>query len=458
MVIKEEFLRFCQCTTFKGIPRAVKSDDRGIRITWIICSFIFLGFGTYQTYLLLADYLGYPSFMYFYEEDAYTQKHNPELPVITLCNENRISPANFANLSEEVPTVDEYFEAVDQLSDDPECTSFQAQMNGHVLKKKVAYFETIGRDIAEAIGYTQEQFILRCREIILYGTTYILKPCSDLVSITLHQSSDYFNCYQVELSRKYKAHNGQINGISLDLYLDNIATDLTETTQRLNESVAGRFSGISPYGAIATVTHKDGYPFFRKDGIFLAPGTHTKIKAKKKVLKRLPEPHGSCSDSTNKASEYREMCLTNCYQDMVRKACNCTDSQLGTDLDEGQYEYCKKMGSNPNVLFERMNCNTNMLTSGNEKQMCNEKCQRSCVENQYSTSMSNSKFPHMNSMKKFYDQNIAGKEFEDKFQIVQDVIENNCSDHMGCVSNLMMAQKLIEDNFLRVDLMAPEDK
>ena len=87
----EKAKQFCLTTSVKGIPRAVKSKTKLIRVLWSVCVVGFLVMAFFQTAALTIEYLshGVTTSLVEYQVDflGHTD-HSVQLPDITLCNTN----------------------------------------------------------------------------------------------------------------------------------------------------------------------------------------------------------------------------------------------------------------------------------------------------------------------------------------------------------------------------------
>ena len=459
-LVKEEFTRFCQTTSIKGIPRAVKAENIGVRLTWIISVFAFITVGIFQTYCIIAEYLKYSSYIFTHERIFDPHENGAVIPTITLCNENPFSSLKLANESLETQTLDEYYVFIDQATQCPGCNSTthrEMQNVRSLLRNPGAYFENLGHVAAETVSHDLNEFLMECKEVIYFGMKFVERQCTDLISIRLQNEVDYFNCYRIEAKHEYDYEKyGFLAGLSAVLYLDNIASDIAYEN-RITDETINRYSAVRKYGAIVTPTHFEGYPFVKQDGIHLAPGMSGYIKLYLEKKTRLPEPHGDCVPTSLEAYEYIKMCMSDCYQKFIRNQCNCTDARMVKHMDTKQKEFCLSLNhySIP-AMLERYSCATRQFTVDNLVR-CTKKCPSACSEISYTTETSFTKWPSHDTMKAFYQDYIANKTFEPKFRLVKEVIEGNCSD-MNCLVKLFTAQRIIEDNFLQVNMQLSDFK
>ena len=84
-----ELKRFCTLTSLKGVSRAVRTQEGGLRAVWVGAVLLFLGVTMYNTYTLTEQYLGYPSSSKIEEQDLdYIKETAADIMV---CNINPFS-------------------------------------------------------------------------------------------------------------------------------------------------------------------------------------------------------------------------------------------------------------------------------------------------------------------------------------------------------------------------------
>ena len=112
--MREEFVRFCKSTSVKGIPRAINSTQRYIRITWLVAVVCFVTIGVFQTYAVISEYMQYPTFVFTREETIDDVTHKPKVPSLTLCNENPLT--SLYDIPANIPTLAQYYATVDAMT------------------------------------------------------------------------------------------------------------------------------------------------------------------------------------------------------------------------------------------------------------------------------------------------------------------------------------------------------
>lgn len=449
-VFKKELQRFCQTTSVKGIPRAAKAEHKGICVTWMIAVVMMLSLASYQVSMLIIEYLEYPTYTVTNENVMHPHHDKPVLPSLTLCNENPFSslkpPVSIFGL----PTLDDYYNLVDQMTQCPGCDA-QATQNMMLMNKlmrtQTAYFQNLGVEHSQLLGHDVQNFIISCKEMVFLGLTFVERVCTELVNITLSPDVDFFNCYRVNLPNDYDMDTyGMISGVALVLYLDNI----NNNQLNLINSDDSLTAPVTKFGAIAVPTHSEGTAFPALDGTQLPAGISAKIQLKTETHQRLKAPYGECEDSDVHGYEGMKMCISDCFQRLTRRDCNCTDGRMVKHMETPQKPFCLKVDqSNPAQVVANYLCGTDNLRSEPVIE-CLHACPQACREYGYSFETSFSKWPNPSSMHTFYNDYISGKEYEQNFQVVKDVVTGNCSSQMECMVKYVVAQKLIEDNFLEV--------
>ena len=452
MVIKQEFERFCQTTSMKGIPRAAKAEHQGVRATWILAVILMVALASYQVTMLVLEYLDYPSYTITNEKIFHPVDDKPVLPTLTVCNENPFSSLKPPVSGYGLPTLEEYYNKIDHLTRCPNCSV--EELGGMNLLKKLmrnpsAYFQNLGTEYSELVGHDKKNFILTCKEIVFLGLTFVERECTPLIQIELSHNADFFNCYRITLPHDYDMEQwGMIAGISLVLYLDNVnPSDISPSVSgsRLRNSE----TPITKYGAIAIPTHHQGSAFPALDGIQLPAGISAKIQFSMEKHQRLEPPWGECQPSNVEGYEGFKMCISDCFQNKIHNHCKCTDVKMVKHMEDEDHPFCLKVGPDPFKVAENFVCGTEQLKTDPVIE-CLHSCPLTCKEYGYGTETSFSKWPNPASMKHFYDTYIAGKDYEGYFGIVQEVTSGNCSGDTECMVKYMMAQTLIEQNFLEV--------
>ena len=84
-----ELKRFCTLTSLKGVSRAVRTEERGLQVVWVVAVVVFLGVTVYNVYSLTHQYLLYQSSTKIEEQDVdYIKETAAD---IMLCNINPFS-------------------------------------------------------------------------------------------------------------------------------------------------------------------------------------------------------------------------------------------------------------------------------------------------------------------------------------------------------------------------------
>ena len=86
---RTELKRFCTLTSLKGVSRAVRTEERGLQVVWVVAVVVFLGVTVYNAYSLTQQYLLYQSGTKIEEQDVDYIKETAS--DIMLCNINPFS-------------------------------------------------------------------------------------------------------------------------------------------------------------------------------------------------------------------------------------------------------------------------------------------------------------------------------------------------------------------------------
>lgn len=449
MVVKEEIVKFCQTTSIKGIPRVVKADQQGFRVSWAFLVILLLTMATYMLYLLVIEYVAYPTYTLTQEKLFDGETDKPIVPTMTLCNEYPFSSLNSNSSILNSSGIEEYFRLVDQHTECPhDCSPeqvYRSKLMRAILKTPSAYFQNLEIHKSQLLGHKESNFILSCEELLFAGLTNVERKCTDLVKITMVSSIDYFNCYRVSLSNNYSmADRGLVAGVQLVLYLDNIVFQRSQDTTPKQEPY------VYNYGIVATPHHENGEAFPALDGLHISPGTYTRIQLTMVKSSRMEAPYGHCKQSDIQTYELLKICYADCMQSNIKKNCHCTDSRLVIHKESLSQPYCLKVNhSNSQQTTYNFNCATKHLQL-REIVWCRDSCFLPCKEYHYRIETSMSKWPNPTSMKAFYQSYIAGRQYEVYFEDVQSAINGNCTTHTDCRLKFMLAQNLLEQNFIKL--------
>ena len=428
--LPDELSTFCHNTSVKGIPRIIKSKSLVIKSTWSIAILLFFGLAVSQVVLLVSEYFEWNVVVDFRDELMVPLEVNT-LPKISLCNQQPIAGASQSNASAYYKHAYNITQCDDQCTDEEK--ALMADVQAQLLKPS-GYFQFLDKNQAEAVSQTAESFIRECKLILIHGTSTVQLPCEGAgVEVETPLNPDYFRCFSITAPRKHRERI--VIGLSLVLFLD-------------NPYITDSYYGADGGGAVLIPHYDVGVPNPFLEGMFLASGQHTVLQADRHEVIRLPEPYGPCVHSSVTHREFTWRNISNCFVNMTRKYCNCTDVQHATfeePYDVDIYPYCGDARFGIDWLKQKTQC-----VGQRNAEVCATESRLPCIEHQYPVDTSLIAWPALNQgFENFYDDYIQGKAGSDMLEPVHRYIEKNCSGDIACGLLEQQADSLIRSNFLK---------
>nr|XP_006821451.1 PREDICTED: uncharacterized protein LOC102804421 [Saccoglossus kowalevskii] len=173
----------------------------------------------------------------------------------------------------------------------------------------------LSRSETELLGHQCEDFILQC--------SFDQRSCS-YRDFYVFPDTKYGNCFTFNHGRNsslgYSTRAGANNGLKLTLF----------TEQNEYISLFGQDSGVR-----VSLHPVDTKPFPAEDGFTIRPGTVTSVSVRKGQIRRLPHPHGDCTEygpvDFGSSAEWNytvSRCLHQCIKRTMLKECGCVDGFL----------------------------------------------------------------------------------------------------------------------------------
>ena len=172
------------------------------------------------------------------------------------------------------------------------------------------------------------------------------------------------------------------------------------------------------------------------------------LRAKRHVIKRLPEPYGPCVHTDVMHREFTLRNTSNCLVQMTRQYCQCTDVQHAVfeePYDVDVFPYCGDIRFGIDWLQAKALCLNQLNTK-----VCATQNDLPCLEHQYLVKTSLIAWPALNQgFESFYEDYIEGKPSEEMFWPVREFMKHNCTHEAGCALLSHEADDVIRDNFLK---------
>ncbi|VDK35172.1 unnamed protein product [Taenia asiatica] len=337
---KQEFLRFCQTTTIRGVSRIVNSPNKGIRSLWLTFV-ISLYIGLFTCMIILAS-------QYF----DYDVIHPPRVlrdtpspfPSLTLCNLRPLSPPGmkrirqlqFRDPRDFAKNLNEFAAGLyfyRNRSHDYELVSSAISMGG--------YLESLPKGSSYSLGHLQNETVIQCMVLYLEGSSRIIEPCEKVGRWRHFFHALYLNCHSFDID---PGISQRVLTIELFSYL-NERHDEVECHDCFASEIKSQLSG-----AVVVVHTASTYPDVNQEGINLQPGTLTEIKIKAIENIQKEPPYGRCARDTpteipghdNLSYAYSEYgCRMYTIQAEINKNCNCNAIEF--PIINGSLPFCMSM-------------------------------------------------------------------------------------------------------------------
>ena len=331
----ETVKNFCLKTSVKGIPRAVKSTSRTMRILWSISVIGFLAAACFQSYVLTKEYLAFASTTALTEysvELLGLSERSVQLPDISICNTNPFG--SNVNRVQDVPTPKEFYERVLNITLCDGCSSSQKQKMDSVRKYLLTpsvYSDYIGPNNVRKVGHSLESMLVDCQLIYVEGRVFQQEPCVPGMKFIYRYDVNFYNCYTLRLPTPSLRGNIYI-GVSLVFHLDNFFQDHLMYFDKTN--IRNRVAGIE-----LNLHRPNTMLSVDFDSVFLPPGFLGNLKFRFERRIRLPHPHGTCSDHMDDTygadrRHTKVSCFASCIQAHIADVCHCRDINIYTYMNK----------------------------------------------------------------------------------------------------------------------------
>ena len=355
----ETLKKFGLSTSVKGIPRAIKSKSRSLRILWSLCVIGCLACACYQSYFLTQSYLAFDVTTTLSEHRldlVGITEHHVHLPEISICNTNPFG--SNAYMVQVTPTLDEFYGNVLNLTSCDNCSQSQKQKLERVRENLLTagiYAEHIGPDNVRKIGHSLESMLVDCQLLAIEGRIVQQRPCFPGTNISYRQDVNFYNCYTLRLPIPVLPDKIYF-GVSLVLHLDNYFQDHLTYFDKMNART--RMAGIE-----FNFYNPNTMMFADFDSVFLPPGFLGNLKLKYERRIRMPHPHGTCINHmdtkvTDAHAYAGDHCYASCIQAHVADTCSCMDINPYTDGNKiyTNFTKCFDIERSPEDLLQTWEC------------------------------------------------------------------------------------------------------
>ena len=331
----ETLKNFGLTTSVKGIPRAVKSKSRAMRILWSMSVIGFLAAACFQSYNLTSEYLEFAvttALTEYSVELLGKTERSVQLPDISICNTNPFG--SNVGMVTDTPILKEFYERVSNITFCHNCSTSQKEkvdrMRKYLLSPSV-YADYIGPHNVRKVGHSLDSMLVDCQLIYIEGRVFQQKPCVPDTQFIYRYDVNFYNCYTLRIPTP-SLQDRIYFGVSLVLHLDNFFLDHLMYFDKTN--VRNRMAGIE-----LNLHRPKTMPSLDFDSVFLAPGFLGNVKFRFERRIRLPHPHGTCSDDADNTffGDQRhsiDSSFASCIQAHVADACHCRDINLYTNVSK----------------------------------------------------------------------------------------------------------------------------
>ena len=276
--------------TTHGLPNIFRTKYISLKIIWSILFLLSVGWTIYFLINTILDYLKY-------NVTTVTRNINVNemnLPVVTICEKNRISTVDGLNFLKYLVAKEGY--------------NYETVIKSSINNKSFSNFIT-------DFLYSSELFY----ELPIMQRRNLTKPIEEmLVSVKLNEiilNKNEFkwifhpiigNCYQFNIDSKFKATDD--NGFALSI--------------KLNLSQPKELDIFEQYNyVIVRISDQNANPFlFYSDIILGYVGYETQIKLEKSVFKKYPKPYSDCDFVTNEENDQYPIKYDRKYYDQIINA------------------------------------------------------------------------------------------------------------------------------------------
>lgn len=438
--VKVELRRFCESTSIKGIPRAVKSTNAIISLLWILAMVVCLAMLLFQATTVLIRYYSCAVI-----RNSFDRQTKPNFPEVTVCNLNPYD--SFENFAE---TYEEYVEKVEILLT-AHNVSVQAddQFFEELLSKR-SYIVNNPTFSPRPYTPSMDTFVTTCNWYTWDWTVDNQPVCLDTILVTWHPQ--YYKCYT------FQPNSDSVKGLVAVFYVHNFPPTPLEIFQI--------FLGQSMSAGVRLIVHTRGTQPFLQKGISISPGVEATITLVQTNITRLEAPYGNCTKqrflTARQINIYTSsVCLSLCRQRQFIDICGCLVSYEAltlVDLERAHYSFCSNLTeanetyySEPDRLLQKATCDNNTFPHNN---ICD--CRISCDETQYDWTVSQLRWPHKPRQLPFYQKyirsspNIYRNRFDRYGELLREYTAGNLST--DAVMDTLEQTGLIEKNFLQLNV------
>uniref|UniRef100_A0A1I8IIV6 Protein kinase domain-containing protein n=1 Tax=Macrostomum lignano TaxID=282301 RepID=A0A1I8IIV6_9PLAT len=345
-IISMNFVRYCQTTSLRGVPKIVKTKEKFLKVVW--ASFVlafFLGCLTCLA-LIINQYLAHDVI----HQPKTMRNYSVEFPSFTVCNTRPLSQAGIAYIRSHGLMLPKeysqhYIRAIRNTARN--MNGLKTELFNLTVKDALStifdtkgYYENMPAGIdMNQFGHALEQTILLCESTILMNSFKRSKICDSIGHWTQTYDNKFLNCYT-----------------------------FTADANHTNNFPATQVSGLR-----VQLHNAGNYPEVQEEGLNIKPGSLTEIRFDTKQWMMKEPPHGRCSETVPPTLQFNGTNFTYSYQacknkllhEQIHRQCGCLDSTipLPDSLQHSKADYCGRIPDPQFSLVKNATVLSNSLTS-----------------------------------------------------------------------------------------------
>lgn len=385
--VLEELKKATLETTGHGLPRLILARNIYVKLVWIFCLFVSIGFCAFMIFRSVSQYFSFEVNSLI--SDVYTNQMI--FPAIAICNNNPMISENgswyIQNYYQQKYNVTlEYYSHLSNMFANG---TIEYESDWLIYKTYHPDFPSQDRIL---FGYPPEMLLANCK--------LINTECNISAFQNFYHPS-YGNCYKFNGNTSSSLYNISRQGDGFDIEIfTGISADY---------DFFSLFYEPADRGAVIIIDDQDTFPI-RKEGIFIRAGNKARMILTKTTSKSLASPYSDCKEANNVDTMLsREMarhgyaysrrnCMIFCEQKQIIDQLGCYDLRLPRILD-----------ATPCYTKELLRAISKIRFNFSE---CFDPCPFECATVTYDVSTSYDYFPTFNY---YYDSNTLPNVFMNEY-------------------------------------------
>ena len=456
--LKNEFRKFGETVSVRGVSRILKSDVRILQIFWLFTVLTSSSILLWQLANVFTKFYRYPV-----ATTLANDNQSPEFPDITLCNlypvGDVINPtltwSNYLNMVKAART-SITLDDLDSVTPNTNITTAIYNNMWESLESASIYFTNF--PVFSGNPSSSLPTIFADCSYFTWDSTESDINCANVIKTV--SNSKFFKCYTLHLNETFIR---TVRSLALILYLNNFP----EVTDNLISIDPGQPSAKG----IKVILHSPGTRPKTDDGFDVGPGKETTIKLIPTMVIRLDKPYNpdGCPSQlyTDGSSDLytANACIQICLQEQILNQCNCLSNSFKYSPAQLVRANSKKCGNlslldygqittaHPAGLVQLICVSLAKI----DYNSCNAKCLVPCKENIYEYTNGMTPWPHLSHQLAFYRRYIKGntQTYQDHFSPYEQIDSADSSKSLppNTILKKLANVTLIKNNFLKVNIL-----